>query len=255
MDKKYWDNMADRYDDEIMSSFHDDMNRVIEKEIKKHADKKAVCCDFGCGIGHYSLLLSSLFKRVESFDLSPQLIAEAKLRHASLTNVSFTAADLTKKTARLPKYRFAVCANVLIAEDYGIREKILKAVREAGGKNAEIVFILPSLESALYVNYMMFEWNLRDGMTHEKALKECLETVAPASCSPENGIINIDNVRTKHYLKEEIQSWFTYMGLTVKAVKKVEYRWQTEFAEPDKWMKEPYPWDWMVTAQIKRRKK
>jgi len=255
VDKKYWDAMAEKYDDEVMSSFHDDTNRVIEKEVRRYADKKAICCDFGCGIGHYSAVLSPLFKKVESFDLSAQLIREARDRNAELTNVNYAAADLSLRRVKIPRYKFAVCANVLIAEDYSVRQAILRNIVKSAFKGAHIIFVLPSLESALFVNYMMFEWNIRDGMKPKKAIAECLDTVAPSASSLETGIVNIDGVRTKHYLKEEIISWFARNGLEVSAIKKVEYGWETEFAKPEKWMKEPYPWDWMVVAKISQKLK
>ena len=36
--------------------------------------------------------------------------------------------------------------------------------------------------------------------------------------------------------------------MAVEAVRKIAYPWTTEFAEPPRWMREPYPWDWLVEA-------
>jgi hypothetical protein len=30
---------------------------------------------------------------------------------------------------------------------------------------------------------------------------------------------------------------------------KLEYGWKTEFSHPPRWMKAPFPWDWLVTAR------
>jgi hypothetical protein len=38
----------------------------------------------------------------------------------------------------------------------------------------------------------------------------------------------------------------------VASIEKVEYDWSTEFADPPRWMKDPYPWDWLVLS--KKRK-
>ena len=63
------------------------------------------------------------------------------------------------------------------------------------------------------------------------------------------GIMNINGVPTKHYLESEIQVLFANAKLAVTAIDRVEYDWNTEFSEPPSWMKEPYPWDWLVECK------
>ena len=62
------------------------------------------------------------------------------------------------------------------------------------------------------------------------------------------GVTDIDNVPTKHYLKEELQFLLAQEGFEVTQIKKINYPWTTEFDKPPKWLAEPYPWDWMCTA-------
>jgi len=64
----------------------------------------------------------------------------------------------------------------------------------------------------------------------------------------EQGNIEIDGFATKHYLEEELQLLLTREKFKVLRIQKVEYRWTTEFVRPPKWLKEPYPWDWMCVA-------
>jgi hypothetical protein len=42
---------------------------------------------------------------------------------------------------------------------------------------------------------------------------------------------------------------FKNCGLTITAVDKVEYDWDSELASPPDWLKEPYPWDWLVECR------
>ena len=60
------------------------------------------------------------------------------------------------------------------------------------------------------------------------------------------GIFYIDGVATKHYSQPEIEVIFANAKLKVRAIKKLEYDWTTEFSNPPAWMKAPYPWDWLV---------
>ena len=41
MDKKYWDDKAGQYEDEIFSSFHEDLKGVIKKKIKNFFRKNS----------------------------------------------------------------------------------------------------------------------------------------------------------------------------------------------------------------------
>jgi hypothetical protein len=56
---------------------------------------------------------------------------------------------------------------------------------------------------------------------------------------------------TKHYLREELILLLEQEGFNIKSIQKVEYDWKTEFVKPPRWLKEPYPWDWMCVAKKK----
>jgi hypothetical protein len=62
-------------------------------------------------------------------------------------------------------------------------------------------------------------------------------------------VTDIDNVPTKHYLKEELELLLALEGFIVERIEKINYTWKTEFTNPPKWLKEPYPWDWMCVAK------
>ena len=82
--------------------------------------------------------------------------------------------------------------------------------------------------------------------------KEKIESVEKAYALAKNikqGVTDIDNVPTKHYLKEELELLLTLDGFTVDRVEKINYTWKTEFNNPPKWLQEPYPWDWMCVAK------
>ena len=63
------------------------------------------------------------------------------------------------------------------------------------------------------------------------------------------GIFYIDGVATKHYSQPETEVIFNEAGLTIKAIERLEYDWNTEFDSPPAWMKEPYPWDWLIECK------
>ena len=63
------------------------------------------------------------------------------------------------------------------------------------------------------------------------------------------GVVRIEDVPTKHYLAEELGLTLSAHGLKVLEVEKVPYEWDSEFGDAPKWMRAPFPWDWMVVAQ------
>ncbi len=248
MDKKYWDKLAKSYEEEIFSSLDSDMRGVIRKRINKFASKSVAAADFGCGIGLYIPLLAASFKHVYAMDLSRQLVDKAIKKYAKYKNVDFSQADLAKKKPLNRPVKFGICTNVLIAESQVIRDKILKNISACVAKGGCMVFVVPSHESSLYVNCRLFEWNLNTGVSRKQAIEDGLRSTHKRKGSVCHGLINIDNVTTKHYLKEELEVMLPKYGFTGLEFEKVEYGWDTEFESPPKWMKEPFPWDWMITA-------
>ena len=63
------------------------------------------------------------------------------------------------------------------------------------------------------------------------------------------GLIHIDGVPTKHYSALEIEVIFKEAGLSITTLDKINYNWDTELSSPPKWLKDPYPWDWVVECK------
>jgi SAM-dependent methyltransferase len=249
MDRTYWDSKAENYGEEIFSSIAEDKNGLIKKYIGKYASKKHRAADLGCGAGLYLPLLSKKFKSVYACDLSPELIKKAKKRCAACGNITFETVDMVRQKPGLHGVKFAVSANVLIVPDARIREAIIGNIYRALPKGARLLLVVPSLESVLYVNARLLEWNLKDGMSVKKAMDAGLKSEHRKTGSIGDGLINIDGVTHKHYLREELEVFLKNAGFKPEIIEKTEYKWDTEFDRPPKWMKAPYPWDWMAIVR------
>ena len=81
--------------------------------------------------------------------------------------------------------------------------------------------------------------------------KKAQSAAALNSKGLEHGIVHIDGVPTKHYLREELEASLADRGFKVLDIDKLEYPWTTEFDAPPRWMKAPFPWDWFVVARRK----
>lgn len=106
-----------------------------------------------------------------------------------------------------------------------------------------MVLVVPSLESALYSEFILDQWDEKDKTAGKNVAKTAKDG------NPFEGTMHLDGTPTKHYLKEELHFMLQNSGFEIVETKKVKYTWKTEFANPPSWLKSPYPWDWLVVAR------
>jgi len=250
MKREYWNNLAASYEDEIFSVLANDRKKLILKLIKKYGSPVKKVNDFGCGIGHFLPILSANFSKVNAIDISYKFIAKAKNKYKRLSNIEYITADLAKDGLRLEKTHFALSINILIMPSLAIRLRILDVMAKHILKNGHLLLVVPSLESAMLTDFRLIQWNLRNGISPSSAARTSFGMPEKSDSQYlHQGIVPIDGVPTKHYLKEELTTILERRKLRITDICKIEYPWTSEFASPPRWMKEPYPWDWLVVAQ------
>lgn len=245
MDITYWNRAASHYDDDIFSVWRNDRNGVLRRALDDLADPKGVAGDLGCGSGIILPQVAMRFGTVHAIDLSPKLIASARKVCAEFTRIHYAAADLASRrgaVAKLPPLDFVLNVNVLIMASRPLREKILRTLALSLKPGGHLLLVVPALESVLLTNARLAEWNRR------RRTKRKPDKVLDAQALGE-GLVKIEGVATKHYLREELPLFLDTAGLTLESLEKIEYEWDTEFDIAPKWMQEPYPWDWMCLAK------
>ena len=254
MDASYWERVGDAYAGDIFDSSREDRRRVMRRRLDEYADPGAVACDFGCGIGHYLPLLARRFGTVYGVDHAESLLEQARSLCARLDNVAVLRRDLASTRMRLPrKVRLGLCANVLISDDSAMRRRILGTIARNVVRGGHALILVPSLESALFANQRLVEWNSRRGFDSEEALASGIPPTRRGAREVLRGLVRIDNVPTKHFLREEAEVLLEAAGLRVITVDKIEYGWETEFEKPPSWMRDPRPWDWLFVTRCEGR--
>ena len=249
MDAPYWNRLATAYDHEVVDSLASDKRGVIAKRLSQYADRSRVACDFGCGVGKYVPELARRFRRVYGIDFAAKLLAVARETHSGLRNVRFMRGDLRTGRFRMRRAHLGVCTNVLISPRVDRCVATLRNIRRHLVRRGHLMVLVPSTESALYVNQRHLEWNRREGLRGARAIRD---VELPASdLALIEGIFSRDGVATKHYLREEIAMNLELADFEPLSVDKVEYDWTTEFESPPKWLGEPWPWDWLLVARRK----
>lgn len=249
MNRAYWDDLADDYDQQIFSVLQSDNDGQIAACIAQHAAPTKTAADLGCGPGQITPMLAQNFSRVHACDISRGLLHSAQERCADFNNVDFHRYDLSgSKAPPFAPVDFVLCVNVLLTADLETRERLWERVTSLVDHNGTLLLVVPSHESALYTNFRRLDSHVRSGASGNEAIAESLSLEGNVP-QLEQGVRGIDGVKTKHFLREEIIVQLADRSLQVTEITKITYDWTTEFAEPPEWLGPPHPWNWLVVAQ------
>ena len=246
MKRIYWEKIAPSYHDEIFDVLHNDKKAIIRSAIKKVSSRSNTVIDIGCAIGKWLPVLAPVFKKVYAADISAKNLEIAKKTYPQYKNVEYLRADMSGSKIKVPKCDFAICINAILTSSLKDRTIFFQSLPACLKKGGRIILVMPSLESWLFTSIVGNQWKIdRDVLNQKFSAKAALKKWNNIN----QGNADIDNVPTKHYLKEELILLLSREGFIVEDFQKIEYNWDTEFIKPPKWLKQPQPWDWMVLAK------
>lgn len=248
MEKSYWEKIAPIYETEIFDVLKNDKNGHIVKAIQSFANPKKSIIDIGCAVGKWLPVLSPLFKQVHAIDISAKNLAIAEQKYTALKNINYQRIDMSAKTVPDIQFDAAICINAILTADLKKRNLFFKHMASFLKPKADLVLVVPSLESKIFSHIIANKYNVDDAKndiapTGKKAIEQIRYI--------KDGVTDIDDVPTKHFLKEELELLLDLEGFSTKQIQKIEYDWSTEFHKAPSWLKNPKPWDWMVHAKKK----
>jgi len=245
MDRTYWEKIAPDYNEEIFDVLKNDRKGLIVKAIKKHASKNNDVIDIGCAIGKWLPVLSPIFKKVYAIDISAKNLNISKKLYPEFINVEYQRVDMSNPKAVIPLSDVGICVNAILTHSLSKRNIFFGNLKKCIRKKGHLILVIPSLESSMLTSIIRQRWDpdkdAKDYISKSKKNNQYKNIL--------QGNFEIDNVATKHYLKEELQMLLRREGFLPLQFSKIEYKWKTEFLTPPKWLKEPNPWDWLVVAE------
>ena len=248
MEKSYWEKIAPIYETEIFDVLKNDKNGHIVKAIQSFANPKKSIIDIGCAVGKWLPVLSPLFKQVHAIDISAKNLAIAEQKYTALKNINYQRIDMSAKTVPDIQFDAAICINAILTADLKKRNLFFKHMASFLKPNADLVLVVPSLESKIFSHIIANKYNVDDAKNDTAPTgKKAIEQIRYIK----DGVTDIDDVPTKHFLKEELELLLDLEGFNTKQIQKIEYDWSTEFHKAPSWLKNPKPWDWMVHAKKK----
>jgi 2-polyprenyl-3-methyl-5-hydroxy-6-metoxy-1,4-benzoquinol methylase len=238
--------MAPNYNEEIFDVLENDKSGKIISAIEEVASKDKTVADVGCAIGKWIPLLATAFKHVVATDISATNLELAKERCRNYLNVDYQRMDMSANNLTVTPCDVVVCINAILTDDLNKRINFFQALQLSLLEKGTLILVVPSLESKLFSAILAHRWNIDDERKERIGSTEKAFAIAK---NIKQGVTDIDNVPTKHYLREELELLLNLEGFTVLQIEKINYEWTTEFHEPPSWLNAPYPWDWMVVAQ------
>lgn len=246
-EEAHWNLVAPAYENEVLNVFSTERNGTLQHYFNRFGSRNKFAIDFGCGIGNGFHHLSKAFGKILAVDISAACLRQAKQR--GFSNIEFKKANLASPKLKLPPADFILCSNVAILPDVKKDHRIISNAARTLKRGGKAVFVIPSLDSILYSAWRLIDWYGKEGVDPGSIARDELAAFKGTKLDLLQGIVDVGGVPTKHYSLAEIQALFPERGLTVTAIDKLEYSWKTEFNAPPRWMKDPYPWDWLVACE------
>jgi 2-polyprenyl-3-methyl-5-hydroxy-6-metoxy-1,4-benzoquinol methylase len=248
MEKNYWEKIAPSYETEIFDVLKNDKSGKIVKSILSFADPKKSVIDIGCAVGKWMPVLAPVFGKVQAIDISNNNLKIAAKKYPQYTNISYERVDMSAPTVKVKKYDAAICINAILTSSLKKRNLFFKHMASFIKKGGDLVLVVPSLESKLFSHIIANKYNVDDAKKDKAPTgKRAISQIRYIK----DGVTDIDDVPTKHFLKEELELLLNLAGFKVEKIEKINYKWSTEFHKPPTWLKNPQPWDWMVKAKKK----
>lgn len=245
MNEKDWDRTAATFDEDVFNVPANDRRELIGFFVKLHGGPQRSAADIGCGIGRTLPLLSGQFGVIHALDFSSECLAVAEQANLEQDNIRYHHIDLASDGIPFEPVDFVLCINAWLMFEPDRRSSMVDRTLSCVKPGGHLLLVTPALESALFATHRLVRWQREQGYSPKVAQKKAAREMS----NLDMGIVMIDGVPTKHYLKEELQDVMQSRGFEVIAIQKLEYPWSRVFSEPPEWMGPPLPWNWMVTAK------
>jgi SAM-dependent methyltransferase len=248
MNRAYWDSVASDYGAHVLSVFEHDAAGMVRERIERAGDADGRALDLGCGAGYFTELLAERFREVEACDHSEELLAAARGRCSDRNNVAFWNFDFVTQPAPFAPAGFVLCVNVLLMPELDERLRAWRLVTNQIAAGGQLLLVVPSHESMLYQNFRRIEWYLDEGLSCRDAVGKSVPRTGSVR-ELHQGVCPLEGIRTKHYLREELEVMLDERGFSVEELCKLEYAWSSLGFEAESEFSGPRPWDWLVQAR------
>jgi SAM-dependent methyltransferase len=244
-DSKHWDRQARTFEAQVFNAFASDVKGRLAGLVKRLGSKKALVCDFGCGVGRAIPLLARHFGMVHAVDFSGQCLRRARKACAGLDNVRLVQEDLASCRTALCRADVGLSVNVLLDPDPDINIRIVRAMSLSLKPLGRLIVVVPALESVTAKYPRMLSAYVERGLSYSRAAAIVKRSAGRELNSATRGIVSIEGVPTRHFIREQAVTFFRRLGYSCVETDKLEYPWSEEGGVLADETEPPLPWDWL----------
>lgn len=248
MEQSAWDDLAERYHEEVISPFYGGVENPLLNELNsiENSNQKTVA-EFGCGLFYLADTLSTNFKKVHASDFSYGMTKKAKERSRHLSNVVIKQEDI-RTLKHKNKFDVVISVNSLLMPSFSDLKKSFKNIHDSLKKNGICFMILPSMEAVLYHGSLILHKQLdkHDEATAKRIAKMKFEHKKYDFFT---GIYTELGLQQKFYYKHGIKQFLKNAGFKDFEISKVKYPWGKEVSDYEDFPEEDRLWDWFVKAK------
>jgi len=244
-DSKHWDRQARTFEAQVFNAFAKDVRGRLAGLVKRFGSKKALVCDFGCGVGRAIPLLARHYGTVVAVDYSSRCLRQARRASAGLRNVRLVQEDLALCKMSLCRADVGLSVNVLLDPDPDVNIRIVRAMSLSLKPRGHLIVVVPALESVKARYPRMLSAYVERGLSCSRAAAIVKRSVKREFVSAAQGIVSIEGVPTRHFTREQAVTFFGRAGYRCVTTDKLEYPWSEEGGVLADETEPPLPWDWL----------
>lgn len=248
MKQKYWDKVAKKYFENIISPFQEGVKNPLYEYIDRFEGRDKSVIDIGTGIGNAVPHLAGRFSRVAALDFSEKMVEVARERH-KFENVEFFVRDARHLEEFHGKFDVAVAVNSIIAPSVKDVEKIISEAYNVLRPGGKLLAVFPSMEAILYQAMLVYETVLEETGDEKKAVTRTRRELGSKRFDFLVGL-DKEGFAQKYFYRFEIKYRLKRAGFKRIKVRKVYYPWNiSEEAGYSSFHGKPHMWDWFVIAE------
>ena len=248
MNSAHWDSLAQNFNAEVLQIVDRDLSGVFFEELDQVANGRGTAADLGCGAGSLLPHLGERFEHVYAVDFAPRLLELAE-RNVEYDNVEYVRCNLASSREMPFEADVTFCVNALIHPRHFIRQKILNSVFRATAPGGSAMVVTPSLESVYNTYQALIRCAERQEESRHQTVRQLNRSFSREVLSPVEGIVDIGGAQTKCFMLEELLLFMEEAGFELERARRVRFPWSEEIADAPRWLRDPYPWDWLIVAR------
>jgi SAM-dependent methyltransferase len=247
-----WSRAAGDYEREFVDPYRGPPGHPLLAALARIRGAAALtAADLGCGIGPLLPELSGRFARVEAIDFAPGMLARARERCRSLTNITFHEHSLDDLSPWRGAIDVAASVNSLVMPDVAALDAVLLQIHDCLKPGGHFLGIVPAIDGVHYHSILLLDRARSAGLPPAQAKKNAAQHAEHHLHDFAFGDFAYRGIKQHFWQPFEVPLRLRRAGFRRVRRAKVRLSWD-QFACGGEFRHLPPPWDWFFHARKPR---